>query len=54
VDIVWSTETKKSTFITLTIDVPPPPLFKDSQERNIIPQVGLPWAHARVLEYPSP
>eukprot|EP01102_Stenamoeba_stenopodia_P000694 TRINITY_DN10643_c0_g1_i1.p1 TRINITY_DN10643_c0_g1~~TRINITY_DN10643_c0_g1_i1.p1 ORF type:complete len:500 (-),score=105.02 TRINITY_DN10643_c0_g1_i1:4-1503(-) len=28
-------------FLILTLDVPPPPLFKDEQERNIIPQVPM-------------
>ncbi|CAK7267016.1 Ubiquitin carboxyl-terminal hydrolase 10 [Sporothrix epigloea] len=28
-------------FLLLTLDLPPPPLFQDEQERNIIPQVPL-------------
>ena len=27
-------------FSLLTLDLPPAPLFKDEQEKNIIPQVG--------------
>jgi len=30
-----------SRFLLLTLDLPPPPLFQDEQERNIIPQVPL-------------
>jgi len=36
-------EIKKSTspFLFLTIDLPPPPIFQDSVEKNIIPQVAM-------------
>jgi U4/U6.U5 tri-snRNP-associated protein 2 len=34
-------EVKETPFLYLTLDVPPPPLFKDALERNIIPQVPL-------------
>lgn len=35
-------ETHKSTsFLYLTLDLPPPPLFQDELEQNIIPQVAL-------------
>ena len=32
-------EARETPFLYLTLDVPPPPLFKDALERNIIPQV---------------
>mmetsp|Transcript_3663 Transcript_3663/g.5565 ORF Transcript_3663/g.5565 Transcript_3663/m.5565 type:complete len:444 (+) Transcript_3663:73-1404(+) len=35
------TSKEKSPFLFLALDLPPPPLFKDSQERNIIPQIAL-------------
>ena len=28
-------------FLMLGLDLPPPPLFKDVMEKNIIPQVGV-------------
>lgn len=34
-----STETSKMPFLMLGLDLPPPPLFKDVMEKNIIPQV---------------
>ncbi|XP_051149356.1 uncharacterized protein LOC127264054 [Andrographis paniculata] len=34
-------ETSKMPFIMLGLDLPPPPLFKDIMEKNIIPQVPL-------------
>jgi U4/U6.U5 tri-snRNP-associated protein 2 len=33
------TETFKVPFLMLGLDLPPPPLFKDAMEKNIIPQV---------------
>ncbi|KAJ3060318.1 U4/U6.U5 tri-snRNP-associated protein 2, partial [Podochytrium sp. JEL0797] len=33
--------TTKSPFLFLTLDLPPPPLFQDELERNIIPQIPL-------------
>jgi len=33
--------TSRSNFLFLTLEVPPPPLFKDEMDRNIIPQVPL-------------
>jgi U4/U6.U5 tri-snRNP-associated protein 2 len=36
------TETSKVPFLMLGLDLPPPPLFKDAMEKNIIPQVHLP------------
>ena len=33
------TETSKMPFLMLGLDLPPPPLFKDVMEKNIIPQV---------------
>ncbi|KAB8110484.1 hypothetical protein EE612_047682 [Oryza sativa] len=38
-DIV--TETSRVPFLMLGLDLPPPPLFKDAMEKNIIPQVPL-------------
>lgn len=35
------TETSKVPFLMLGLDLPPPPLFKDAMEKNIIPQVYL-------------
>lgn len=32
-------ETYKMPFLMLGLDLPPPPLFKDVMEKNIIPQV---------------
>jgi U4/U6.U5 tri-snRNP-associated protein 2 len=34
-------DTRTVPFLYLSLDVPPPPLFKDEQERNIIPQIPL-------------
>ncbi|KAG6494760.1 U4/U6.U5 tri-snRNP-associated protein 2-like [Zingiber officinale] len=34
-------ETSKVSFLMLGLDLPPPPLFKDAMEKNIIPQVPL-------------
>lgn len=34
-------ETSKMPFLMLGLDLPPPPLFKDVMEKNIIPQVLL-------------
>lgn len=35
------TETSRMPFLMLGLDLPPPPLFKDVMEKNIIPQVPL-------------
>ncbi|KAG8049643.1 hypothetical protein GUJ93_ZPchr0009g303 [Zizania palustris] len=35
------TETSRVSFLMLGLDLPPPPLFKDAMEKNIIPQVPL-------------
>ncbi|XP_038691230.1 U4/U6.U5 tri-snRNP-associated protein 2-like [Tripterygium wilfordii] len=35
------TETSRMTFLMLGLDLPPPPLFQDVMEKNIIPQVPL-------------
>ena len=32
-------ECEECPFLYLTLDVPPPPLFSDEMDRNIIPQV---------------
>ena len=32
-------ETSRMPFLMLGLDLPPPPLFKDAMEKNIIPQV---------------
>ena len=37
----WITETSSSPFLFLTLDIPPTPLFKDSQGGLIIPQIPL-------------
>ena len=34
-------ETSRMTFKMLGLDLPPPPLFKDVMEKNIIPQVSV-------------
>lgn len=34
-------ETSKVKFLMLGLDLPPPPLFKDAMEKNIIPQVHI-------------
>jgi hypothetical protein len=34
-------ETSKMVFLMLGLDLPPPPLFKDVMEENMIPQVKL-------------
>lgn len=34
-------ETSRMPFLMLGLDLPPPPLFKDVMEKNIIPQVRL-------------
>jgi U4/U6.U5 tri-snRNP-associated protein 2 len=36
------TETSRVPFLMLGLDLPPPPLFKDAMEKNIIPQVCFP------------
>lgn len=36
------TETSRMPFLMLGLDLPPPPLFKDVMEKNIIPQVCFP------------
>lgn len=35
------TESYRMTFLMLGLDLPPPPLFQDVMEKNIIPQVIL-------------
>lgn len=40
-DIGGETKTTTSPFLFLSLDLPPPPLFQDSIEKNIIPQVSL-------------
>lgn len=45
------TETSKVPFLMLGLDLPPPPLFKDAMEKNIIPQVCLSQAHAQFGGY---
>lgn len=41
VDHSAETKTAKSPFLFLALDLPKPPLFQDSVEKNIIPQVAL-------------
>lgn len=40
-DIDREIKTTRTPFLFLAIDLPPPPLFQDSVEKNIIPQVSL-------------
>ncbi|KAF8579850.1 cysteine proteinase [Ramaria rubella] len=40
-DIDRDIKTTKSPFLFLALDLPPPPLFQDSVEKNIIPQVSI-------------
>ncbi|TFY71840.1 hypothetical protein EVG20_g1168 [Dentipellis fragilis] len=40
-DIDREIKTTVSPFLFLAVDLPPPPLFQDSVEKNIIPQVGI-------------
>lgn len=37
----WTTETSEKNFLYLSLDLPDAPLFKDSMDHNIIPQVPL-------------
>ena len=37
-----------SPFLFLAVDLPPPPLFQDAVEKNIIPQVGI---HSVLTKY---
>lgn len=39
------TETSRMPFLMLGLDLPPPPLFQDVMEKNIIPQVLLFFCH---------
>ncbi|KAI0068026.1 spindle pole body protein [Artomyces pyxidatus] len=47
-DIDRETKTTVSPFLFLALDLPPPPLFQDAVEKNIIPQVGI---HAVLAKY---
>ncbi|KAF5352667.1 hypothetical protein D9756_005833 [Leucocoprinus leucothites] len=40
-DIDRDIKSTVSPFLFLAVDLPPPPLFQDSHEKNIIPQVGI-------------
>ncbi|XP_006454222.1 spindle pole body protein [Agaricus bisporus var. bisporus H97] len=40
-DIDRDIKSTSSPFLFLAVDLPPPPLFQDSHEKNIIPQVGI-------------
>jgi U4/U6.U5 tri-snRNP-associated protein 2 len=42
------TETSRMPFLMLGLDLPPPPLFKDVMEKNIIPQVFMHYVLARL------
>ena len=44
------TETSRVPFLMLGLDLPPPPLFKDAMEKNIIPQVCFPSHLCFLLE----
>ena len=39
--LVLEIKTTESPFLFLALDLPPPPLFQDAVEKNIIPQVTL-------------
>lgn len=39
--LIVEIQTKISPFLALTLELPPPPLFQDELEANIIPQVSL-------------
>lgn len=39
VNVKDGVETSRMPFLMLGLDLPPPPLFKDVMEKNIIPQV---------------
>ena len=41
-------KTTTSPFLFLAVDLPPPPLFQDAVEKNIIPQVGI---HSVLAKY---
>ncbi len=41
IHVVADIKINKSPFLFLAVDLPPPPLFQDSIEKNIIPQVAL-------------
>lgn len=47
-DIDRETKATTSPFLFLAVDLPPPPLFQDAVEKNIIPQVGI---HAVLSKY---
>ncbi|PPR06132.1 hypothetical protein CVT26_005354 [Gymnopilus dilepis] len=47
-DIDRETKTSVSPFLFLAVDLPPPPLFQDAVEKNIIPQVGI---HSVLAKY---
>jgi U4/U6.U5 tri-snRNP-associated protein 2 len=34
-----NTETTRTTYLHLTLDIPPPPLFRDAIDANALPQV---------------
>ena len=40
-DMLQEIKTSTSPFLFLAVDLPPPPLFQDSVEKNIIPQVSI-------------
>ena len=40
-DIARETQTTQTPFLLLAVDLPPPPIFQDIVEKNIIPQVTL-------------
>ncbi|KAL0951799.1 hypothetical protein HGRIS_008466 [Hohenbuehelia grisea] len=47
-DIDRDIKSTVSPFLFLSVDLPPPPLFQDSVEKNIIPQVGI---HSVLAKY---
>lgn len=40
-DFIIEIKTTTSPFLFLAVDLPPPPLFQDAVEKNIIPQVSI-------------
>lgn len=42
-------ETSRVPFLMLGLDLPPPPLFKDAMEKNIIPQVCILYVSVHIL-----
>ncbi len=50
-DMEFTTSTKTAPFLFLSLEIPPTPLFKDEQEKNIIPQVAILSVHQHLCLY---